>query len=327
MDEETADEDTVCSFCGMSHLMYAEMRKKERRIAELEKALVSSGAEGASSAARPVSSQATRSHYDQLQQMQESCAKKLEGLSNLEARLAAAEKEAHSLRASVVDAGKALTEEKRQRQAEAAKHLTESGAASAHLRSLEERSEQLASLVAEGEGREREMRSQLRNIQAARDQAEAASRASAQRAIKAMRTSQQAVVVLRRDLDSLRHTALEAERGAASVSNVDGETILRELRRSVARTEAEAHKGQTAARRELEDSRKRAVVAEEELKRLVGTRDAHAEGLTERLGEAAAELVEARSERVAAESDLARLAARERDGARPAFASPYLFTY
>mmetsp|Transcript_7024 Transcript_7024/g.15472 ORF Transcript_7024/g.15472 Transcript_7024/m.15472 type:complete len:100 (+) Transcript_7024:332-631(+) len=32
-------DETVCSFCGMSHLLYGEMRKKERRIAELESLL------------------------------------------------------------------------------------------------------------------------------------------------------------------------------------------------------------------------------------------------------------------------------------------------
>ena len=34
------DDETVCSFCGMSHLMYKEMRTKDKRIAELEKQLM-----------------------------------------------------------------------------------------------------------------------------------------------------------------------------------------------------------------------------------------------------------------------------------------------
>ena len=31
LDKVKAD-DTVCSFCGMSHLMYSEMRKKDKRM-------------------------------------------------------------------------------------------------------------------------------------------------------------------------------------------------------------------------------------------------------------------------------------------------------
>ena len=46
MEGEIADGDTVCSFCGMSHLMYGEMRKKERRIVELEKELAKATASG-----------------------------------------------------------------------------------------------------------------------------------------------------------------------------------------------------------------------------------------------------------------------------------------
>ena len=160
--EAAADDETVCSFCGMSHLMYAEMRKKERRITELETMLAQAGGgsgadrEGASS--QPVTKEATRSHYEQLQQMQESCAKKLEGMAQLEKRLADAEKEASRLRAAAADAGKALAEEKRQRQVdgkalaeakrlrteEVAKALAERDAMAQRARSLEERSDQLA---------------------------------------------------------------------------------------------------------------------------------------------------------------------------------------
>eukprot|EP00966_Prymnesium_polylepis_P017879 412320-Prymnesium_polylepis.1 len=136
----------------MSHLMYAEMRKKERRIAELERALEQATAAGAESgggtaaasapsAARPGSreKQMPHAHYDQLQQMQESCAKKLEGMSALEKRVAAAEAEAKTLRASVVDAGKALSDEKRQRLAEANAALAAADAAAAQIAGLDER--------------------------------------------------------------------------------------------------------------------------------------------------------------------------------------------
>ena len=79
------DDQNVCSFCGMSHLMYSEMKKKERRIAELEKELEQARTGGA----RPVSAEASAAHYAQLKMVTDSCAEKLKGMKELERRLEA----------------------------------------------------------------------------------------------------------------------------------------------------------------------------------------------------------------------------------------------
>ena len=98
MEGEIADGDTVCSFCGMSHLMYGEMRKKERRIVELEKELAKATASGG----RPATAQEqTKSHYAQLDQMQASCAKRLEAVTELERKLGEAQNEITRLRVAL----------------------------------------------------------------------------------------------------------------------------------------------------------------------------------------------------------------------------------
>ena len=174
-----AADDTVCSFCGMSHLMYGEMRTKERTLRQKEAELnakeaalqlrdarvtllegrmrdyglvvppadyeptapptaggavpvasarAGSSAEGGAGAGagagsgtcggsggsgsggggggRPSSSAATRAHYEQLQQMQETCAQRLATVTELEAKLKAAEKDATAQRQAVADAEK-----------------------------------------------------------------------------------------------------------------------------------------------------------------------------------------------------------------------------
>ena len=37
---ESTDDETVCSFCGMSHLMYAEQRKTEKEIGKRGRRIV-----------------------------------------------------------------------------------------------------------------------------------------------------------------------------------------------------------------------------------------------------------------------------------------------
>ena len=39
-EEMPADDETVCSFCGMSHLMYADTKAKERKIDSHEDRIV-----------------------------------------------------------------------------------------------------------------------------------------------------------------------------------------------------------------------------------------------------------------------------------------------
>ena len=89
------DDETVCSFCGMSHLMYKEMRTKDKRIAELEKQLA--GTERLHAAAAKNTAE-SKQHYAQLKQMQESCAEQLAGLTDAQRKLAASEAEAARLR-------------------------------------------------------------------------------------------------------------------------------------------------------------------------------------------------------------------------------------
>ena len=86
------DDETVCSFCGMSHLMYKEMRTKDKRIAELEKRLA--GTEPSAERGGGQEHGGVEQHYAQLKQMQESCAEQLAGLTDAQRKLAASEAEA-----------------------------------------------------------------------------------------------------------------------------------------------------------------------------------------------------------------------------------------
>lgn len=119
-----AEDETVCSFCGMSHLLYKDMRTKDKRIsaleaeaahaaadaearveavrAELVRAVAEAhgGAPGDAAAAAPPGTDPkamTRSHYDQIAQMQEACNAKLGGVHALEAKLEDATSEVRPL--------------------------------------------------------------------------------------------------------------------------------------------------------------------------------------------------------------------------------------
>ena len=116
------DDETVCSFCGMSHLMYKEMRTKDKRIAELEKQLA--GTERLHAAAAKNTAE-SKQHYAQLKQMQESCAEQLAGLTDAQRKLAASEAEAARLRVELSVSREEATEAARAREADAEKWAAE----------------------------------------------------------------------------------------------------------------------------------------------------------------------------------------------------------
>ena len=116
------DDETVCSFCGMSHLMYKEMRTKDKRIAELEKQLA--GTERLHAAAAKNTAE-SKQHYAQLKQMQESCAEQLAGLTDAQRKLAASEAEAARLRVELSVSREEAADAARAREADAEKWAAE----------------------------------------------------------------------------------------------------------------------------------------------------------------------------------------------------------
>lgn len=206
------DDQNVCSFCGMSHLMYSEMKKKERRIAELEKQLGQGG--------KPVAGDVSAAHYAQLQQVQASVAQRTEAieqqLAESEAKRAAAEQQVEELKAQLAEAHRASGAAREQLQAEraerdgveAARQLDQRGAESTQrdLEAARELALQRLTL--------------LRAVEQDRDQQHRAAAAARRRERVALTRSLEATLALRRELDAVRRataaTIAEAVRQAST---------------------------------------------------------------------------------------------------------------
>ena len=169
-----AEDATVCSFCGMPHLMYKDMHEKDKRIAALEKQCAEAKQEQlgvddlaeAVAAAKKRGEASTSAHYEQLQQMQESCAKKLSGLTAVEKKLAAATSELNVLHKTASETAEALATEQRLRSEQVSRALAEAKAAAAREAALTDRVEAAEASSCGADNSSRVMRGQLRQLQA-----------------------------------------------------------------------------------------------------------------------------------------------------------------